>query len=211
MNEDINRRPLKTRQHIWAHRLAHWFVARGLTPNQMSMASIALAVLGAFVYAGVGATSGALRSLLLFMAAVFIQLRLLSNMLDGLMAVEEGRKTATGAIYNELPDRIADIFFLVAAGYAADCAILGWSAALLAVLTAYVRALGGALGFAQDFCGPMAKPHRMFTLTLGNVLAIFLPALPVLGVTLGVIIVGSAATVWRRTMHLATALSDQRA
>jgi hypothetical protein len=32
-------------------------------------------------------------------------------------------------------------------------------------LTAYVRATGGALGFPQDFRGPMAKPHRMAVLT----------------------------------------------
>ena len=39
--------------------------------------------------------------------------------------------------------------------------------ALLAALTAYVRATGGALGLAQDFRGPMAKPHRMAVLTVG--------------------------------------------
>ena len=45
---------------------------------------------------------------------------------------------------------------------------LGWAAAVLAVLTAYVRVLGGSLGLTQHFIGPMAKQHRMFTLTLGD-------------------------------------------
>ncbi|MET0230000.1 MAG: CDP-alcohol phosphatidyltransferase family protein, partial [Rhodanobacteraceae bacterium] len=64
------------------------------------------------------------------------------------------------------PDRIADSLLLVALGYASLVPWLGWLAALLAALTAYVRATGGALGFVQDFRGPMAKPHRMAALTL---------------------------------------------
>ena len=42
---------------------------------------------------------------------------------------------------------------------------------LLAVFTAYVRVLGGSLGLTQHFAGPMAKQHRMFTLTLTTLLA----------------------------------------
>lgn len=54
---------------------------------------------------------------------------------------------------------------LVAAGYAAGIAWLGWLAALLAVTTAYVRLLGGSLAVPQDFGGVMAKQHRMAVLT----------------------------------------------
>ena len=39
---------------------------------------------------------------------------------------------------------------------------LGWAAAVLALLTAYIRALSGSLGLPQRFLGPMAKQHRMF-------------------------------------------------
>ena len=53
----------------------------------------------------------------------------------------------------------------VASGYAVRPfhygALLGWSAAVLAVLTAYVRVLGASLGTTHQFIGPMAKPHRM--------------------------------------------------
>lgn len=51
---------------------------------------------------------------------------------------------------NEFPDRIADTLPLVPLGYAAGLPWLGWLAALLAALTAYVRVFGGALGLAQD-------------------------------------------------------------
>jgi phosphatidylglycerophosphate synthase len=75
--------------------------------------------------------------------------------------VEGGKQSPVGALYNEFPDRVADSIFLVALGYAALYPWLGWLAALLAAMTAYVRASGGSLGLAQDFRGPMAKPHRM--------------------------------------------------
>ena len=47
-----------------------------------------------------------------------IQLRLIANLLDGLVAVEGGKRTPTGELYNEAPDRIADTAVLVGAGYA---------------------------------------------------------------------------------------------
>ena len=64
------------------------------------------------------AALGSTRAWPLLGAAVFIQLGLLANMLDGLIAVEGGRMTKTGELYNEIPDRIADVVFLGAAGYA---------------------------------------------------------------------------------------------
>ncbi len=201
-----NRRPLKIRQREWVHKLARYLVRLGVSPNQVSLASIGFAALGALAYESSSLTEGTVRAISLIAAAVFIQLRLLCNLLDGIMAVEEGKKTPAGEIYNELPDRIADCLFFVAAGYAAGWQSLGWAAAVLAVMTAYVRALGGALGIAQDFCGPMAKQHRMFALTVGSVLAAFIASAPVLAATLAVIIAGSVMTIIRRTRRLARAL-----
>ena len=84
-------------------------------------------------------------------------------MLDGMVAVEGGRKSLYGPVYNELPDRIEDSLLLIAAGAAAgfDGLVFGMLAALLAAICAYVRLLGGTLGQPQDFVGPQAKPHRM--------------------------------------------------
>ncbi len=202
-----NRRPLAIRQREWVHKLARLLVRQGVSPNQVSLASVGFAALGALAYGFCPLAGDAVKAFLLLSAAVFIQLRLLSNLLDGIMAVEEGKKTPAGEIYNELPDRIADCLFFVAAGYAAGWPVLGWVSAILALMTAYVRALGGALGFAQDFCGPMAKQHRMHALCAGSVLAAFFSSVPVLAATLALIILGSLLTVARRTLHLARALA----
>ena len=153
----------------------------------------------------------------LITAAAGVQLRLLCNLLDGLLAVEGGLKTKTGELYNEIPDRIADVVILLAAGVAVRYLpwgmTLGVAAAMLAVLTAYVRLLGGSLGLVQSFGGPMAKQHRMFTLTLGALVAAFehgnYRSLISLYVALAVVVAGSIVTLFLRTRRIARALHEQ--
>ena len=154
-----DRRPLASRDTAWARGIASALARSSVTPNQISTISIVFAALGACALVDA-------RPLALLGAAICVQLRLLCNLLDGMVAIEGGKQSATGALYNEFPDRIADSLLLVALGYACGVPWLGWLAALLAALTAYVRATGGALGLAQDFRGPMAKPHRMAVLTV---------------------------------------------
>jgi CDP-diacylglycerol--glycerol-3-phosphate 3-phosphatidyltransferase len=97
--------------------------------------------------------------------AAAIQARLVCNLLDGMVAIEGGKKSPVGQLYNEFPDRIADSLLIVALGYAIGLPFLGWLGALAAALTAYVRVFGGSLGLPQDFRGPMAKQHRMAVMT----------------------------------------------
>ena len=143
-------------------------------------------------------------------AAACVQLRLVCNLLDGMVAIEGGRKSSVGAIYNEFPDRIADTLFLVPLGYAAGMPWLGWACALLAALTAYVRVFGGSLGLAQDFSGVMAKQRRMAALTAGlvaqAVLSFFSAGLWPLLVTAAIIAAGSLVTCITRTVAIARKL-----
>jgi phosphatidylglycerophosphate synthase len=203
------RRPLKTRDAKWVHALAASLARRGVTPNQISIASIACAVLaGVFIPIGTLVPTGVGTAALL-LAAVCIQLRLLCNLVDGIVAVEGGRATKSGEVFNDLPDRVSDVVIFVAAGYAASVSgvgpVLGWICALLAVMTAYVRVLRGSTGLRQDFGGPMAKPHRMAVLTGACVAAAILPAgwrggLMVLA--LAVVSLGCLLTLWLRTTRL---------
>jgi phosphatidylglycerophosphate synthase len=170
------RRPLKTRQRRWAQALAARIATTGVSPNQISVASLAFAVAGgACLVASPRAGRPVAEALLLAAAAGCIQLRLLCNLLDGLVAVEGGKRTPTGEIYNDAPDRAADVALLAGAGYAVHSvswgAELGWAAAVVAVVTAYVRYLGASMGTPQFFVGPMAKQQRMATLTLACVVA----------------------------------------
>ena len=217
MTDLENRRPLKTRSKGWAVGLARALGKARVRPNHISAISVAFAALGAALMLAAGMGDGVARGIALVLAAVCIQLRLLCNMIDGMVAVEHGMGSPTGPVWNELPDRIADVLFIVAAGYAAAHQLpagewLGWLAAVLAVLTAYVRELGRGLGYPADFSGPMAKPHRMFVLTVTCVLAAFEPLWggtgQVILAGLAVIALGSAITVYRRTSHLMRQLRD---
>jgi phosphatidylglycerophosphate synthase len=166
-----NRRPLETRSRAWAQALARALVRAGATPNAISMAGVLFAGFGAAALLLVPSSVG------LVAAAGCVQLRLLCNMLDGMVAIEGGRQTATGLLYNEIPDRLEDSLLIVALGYAAGAGWLGWLGALAAAVTAYIRVLGGTCGFSQDFRGPLAKQHRMFVMTVGCLLgAAELPA-----------------------------------
>ena len=170
--KEDNRRPISQRGHPYAKWLTRKLAQAGVTPNFISFTSIVFASLaGLCFYAIALATNSIDRVLLCLGAALFCQLRLLANMLDGMAAVEAGKGSPDGAVWNELPDRLADIAVLVGAGYGVAHlgeapASLGWAAAMAAVMTAYVREVVRAAGAPADFSGPMAKPHRMFAMTV---------------------------------------------
>ena len=95
------RRPLTSRNTAWARWLARRLAATEVTPNQISLASIGFALIGGVLL---------LRPdwpVAMVFAAICIQLRLLCNLIDGMVAVEGGKGTPVGALYNEVPDRVA--------------------------------------------------------------------------------------------------------
>jgi phosphatidylglycerophosphate synthase len=208
------RRALATRSAAWAMGLAAWLGDHEVRPNTVSVigGAFAAAAGGAFAVGPVLTPRG--HALALLTAAAFIQLRLLCNLLDGMLAVEGGMKTPAGEIFNDLPDRLADVFILVGAGFSAGpmpgTVALGWLAAVAALFTAYVRVLGGSLGLPQQFAGPMAKQHRMFTITVAAILAAGETALrlPPRAMIWGLAVVttGSVITVVRRTRRIAAGL-----
>lgn len=161
-----DRRPIAARSTGWAKALSAALARSSVTPNQISVLSILFAAAGAAALQYWPGIPG------LIACAACVQLRLVCNLLDGMVAMEGGKQTPTGALYNEYPDRIADSLLIVALGYASGLPWLGWLGALLAALTAYVRLSGASLGLAQDFRGPLAKQHRMAVLTVACVLAI---------------------------------------
>lgn len=204
-NAQNNRRPIAARSSSWAKRLTELALKTPITPNQISLLSVLAAAIGA------GAVIAFPAPWSLLLCAALIPVRLVCNLLDGLVAVEGGRHSALGALYNDIPDRVSDSLFLVALGVAAGRPELGWAAALLAVGTAYIRLLGGALGLPQDYRGPLAKQQRMWVAVAGCVFGageMVWTGTPTwsLGIALVVLILGSAATCVTRTRAIASAL-----
>jgi phosphatidylglycerophosphate synthase len=213
-----NRRPLKSRDAGWARGAAASLARAGIKPDRVSRAAILFGLAGGGLLAWSGLLDGPARVAVLFGAAATIQLRLVCNLLDGMIAVEHGQGGPAGPIWNELPDRVADIAFLVGAGYGAALAgtawgvPAGWAAAVGAVLTAYVRELGRGLGQPADFGGPMAKPHRMALLTAATLLAAAEPLWGWRGQSLAgalaLIAIGAVLTAALRTGRLAARLKN---
>jgi len=201
-----SRRPLASRSSGLAKTAAGMLLRTSITPNQISLASVAFALIGAFAL-----LHAPLRPWLYLLVALAVQLRLLCNLLDGMVAVEGGRGSPVGALYNEIPDRVADSLLLIGWGYACGQPWLGWAAALFAAVTAYIRVLGGALGQVQDFRGPMAKQHRMAALTLTCLLAMVEAWLrgssALLEIALWIVAIGSVWTCVDRTRAIAARMT----
>lgn len=204
------RRPISQRDTSWAKALTQWLVRTGLTPNQISALSVVFAALAGVAFGFSGVTAGGERIVWLVAGAFGSQLRLLCNMMDGMVAVEGGKGGPDGGIWNEAPDRVADILIFVGAGYGAalagaiDDPGLGWAAAVAAVMTAYVREVCRSAGAPMDFSGPMAKPHRMAVMTVAALFAIseefnVLAQGETFALALVLVALGSAFTAARRT------------
>ena len=214
------RRPIASRESRVFQRFAAFLAARGISPNAISVSSMVFAGGAGVALAGTARAEGLAERGLFLAAALLVQGRLLANLLDGMVAVEHGKASATGELYNEVPDRVADAAILIGAGYASGgVPTLGYVAAVLAVFVAYVRALGAAAGAGQVFVGPLAKPQRMAVITVACLYAGLAPSTwpgalaagsyPIVAVALGVIIVGAVITGARRLARIASALRGE--
>lgn len=208
----IDRRPIATRNRKWAQDATAWLASRNVSPNAISVAGMCACILGGIA---IGFTSLVDFRILWLIGALGAQLRLTANMLDGMVAIASSRTSKTGELYNEVPDRISDAAVFIGAGYAwGGNVTLGYVATILAIFTAYVRAAGKIASAPNEFCGPMAKQHRMLVITLVCVYAAITPRswqmitfntsqIGVMTLGLVIIIAGCVITVARRIARIA--------
>ncbi|MFZ4576106.1 MAG: CDP-alcohol phosphatidyltransferase family protein [Phycisphaerales bacterium] len=160
-----DRRPIAARQLGVFQSMASSLAWAGVSPNAISAAGM-VAGLGAGVCLALTSSVVADRAAWIAGAAL-IQLRLLANMMDGMVAERAGKTSKIGELFNEIPDRVSDSATLIGFGFAMGSSpMAGVVGALLAALTAYVRAVGKGAGVPGAFCGPMAKQQRMALVTM---------------------------------------------
>src|SRR5881398_1249564 len=219
MNESsvkaIDRRPIATRNRKWAQSATAWLASRNVSPNAISIAGMCACIAAGLALA---LTSVEYNRIFWLVAALGAQLRLTANMLDGMVALASGRASKVGELYNEVPDRVSDAAVFIGAGFAwGGNVALGYIATILAIFTAYVRAAGKIAGAPNEFCGPMAKQHRMLVITLVCVYATITPRswqmitfndsqIGLMTLGLVVIVVGCVITVFRRVSRITQAL-----
>lgn len=212
------RRPLAARAlPVWS-----WLVARladsRLTPNQVSVIGMIAGLGGGVLLALTAALEPAgIAQRLSWLAVVLLVLvRGACNIFDGVLAVETGRASRLGLVYNEVPDRITDAAMLVGAGLAAGgTPLLGWAAAFGSLATAYLRVQVQLAGASADYCGPMAKPARMAVIVVALLALATGPTTWSLAdrgpmtIATAIIVAGTAFTALRRLVRAARQLKAE--
>lgn len=215
--KDSNRRPLKVRGSVWSQKFASYLSKKDITPNQISIGSIVASFIASIFILLISNDNLFTIWISPILAALFIQMRLLCNLFDGMVALEGGKSTKSGELFNDIPDRVSDSLLFIALGYSITNISfgieLGYLATLFAALTAYVRVLGASMQAGSCFKGPMAKQHRMAILTTALILTPFELLLfatdYILIITLFVIAIGSFLTIVNRTKTIYNTLEGK--
>ena len=203
-----DRRPLASRGWKPSERIARWLARRGISPNAISIAGMLCGIAAGIMFFE---TSRVSHPWIFWLSgAVLVQVRLLANLYDGMVAVLRQIASPVGELFNEVPDRVSDAATLIGFGYAAGSDPLpGFVATIFAIFLAYLRAQGKVAGAHQEFCGPMAKQQRMATVTLVAIACAIVPGatdwqVPMFALWL--IIAGCIVTAIRRLQRISATL-----
>lgn len=161
--EPKSRRPIADVFRRTANSATRLCVARGIHPDAISYCSVGFAAIAAICF-----LASHTHPSLLLIAPVFCYLRLWCNMLDGMVALATKKASWRGEIVNDLPDRVSDVVIFAGVAHSGWMhLVIGYWAAIAALLTAYVGLLGQAIGGRREFVGVMSKPWRMVALHIG--------------------------------------------
>jgi phosphatidylglycerophosphate synthase len=158
-----SRRPIADVLRLTARGATQLCIRLHVHPDTISYLSIVAATLAAICFWKSGQ-----HAWLLFVAPGFCYLRLWFNMLDGMVALAANKASWRGEILNDLPDRISDVLIFAGVAHSGWMnPLIGYWAAIFALLTAYVGMFGQAVGVQREFSGLMSKPWRMVMLHAG--------------------------------------------
>ena len=210
--EPTSRRPIGEGFRATARYATALCVQSNIHPDTISYASVVAAAIAALCF-----WKSASHPWLLLVAPLFCHLRLWFNMLDGMVAIASGKASWRGEILNDLPDRISDVLIFAGVAHSGWMnPFLGYWAAILALLTAYVGMFGQAVGVQREFSGIMSKPWRMVALHIGAWITFARVPLPIqrftiLDLTCLIIIAGCLQTIALRLRRIMAALRAKSA
>ena len=210
--EPTSRRPIAEGFRSTAHLATALCLRLGVHADAISYASMVAAAAAAFCFWKSGS-----RPSLLILAPLLCYLRLWCNMLDGMVALASGKASWRGEILNDLPDRVSDVLIFAGVAHSGWMnPIIGYWAAIFALLTAYIGMFGQAVGVHREFSGLMSKPWRMVILHVAawitlaclswNGGSIRIGSLTILGWACVIVIVGCMQTMAIRLKRIMAAL-----
>jgi len=158
---------LKQRAQLWFTSEATMLHNLGLSPNQVSILGIILAVLSAITY-----WQWKLNSLLLILAPLLMLASGLLDALDGALARLYGEATNFGGFFDSLLDRYADAVIIcgIILGGLTDVT-WGLAALMGSLLVSYARARAEAAGVKMESVGLAERAERLILLALASFLS----------------------------------------
>jgi len=185
---------------------AAFLIRIGLTPNIVSILSMAFAII-----AGISYYFSYLypinKLIYLLLALVFVVLNSFADAVDGVMARQNGMQSNKGDFLDHVIDRYADtiiicgIFF---AGY------VHWMMGVVAItgvlITSYIGTQAQAVGIQRDYGGIMGRADRLLFIFIANIVNIIYPheiyGLEALGWVIVIIAITSHITAIQRFFHI---------
>jgi len=194
----------------FVHRIAEFLARSGISPNLLSLLSLACAVLAGIAFALSGTASSVNRFLIL--ALVCVCLNALLDGVDGLVARVVGTANQRGDFLDHVVDRYADVFIIggiIFGGYA------GWRIGIVAMigvlLASYMGTQAQAVGLNRLYGGVLGRADRMVIIISAAALTLLYP-LPVpsvgplrlsfLGWLIVILAVLGHATALQRIVHV---------
>jgi phosphatidylglycerophosphate synthase len=193
---------LRSQSGVIAEPLAAAAERTGISPNQLTLLSLAFAV-AAFLFYFFSSSNASF----LYLAALMSLLNAVADLADGALARRTGTADPKGDFLDHVVDRYADMLVLagiVFAGYAP------WSVGFLAVvgvlLTSYIGTQAQALHLGRYYGGMMGRADRMIVIFLATIANAIYPAsidgLPILGWIMVAVMIGSHITALQRLCNI---------
>lgn len=169
------KRTTRFRENKFFQQLAQYLSKHNISANTISIYGMLFAVAAAIIAPLTHLGPGFSRFIWILIALLII-FRLIAGLIDGMVAHLQRTATKTGLLFNEIPDRISDLAIFIGLGFAAGgSVVLGFLAAIAALLTAYIRDLVHIAGAPNIYHGIMGKPQRLFLTIL---MALYLGVTP---------------------------------
>ena len=173
----------------------------GLTPNRISVISVALAFLSAIAYWAYGTWQT--QKLYILLATVLLLLSGFCDALDGVLARLYQETTAFGGFLDSLLDRYADAAVYVGIIVGGLCnQFWGLTALVGSLLVSYARARAEAAGIKMESVGLVERAERIIMLAAASIAAVFWQPTTAMNVGIILIAILSNLTVFQRGLYV---------
>jgi len=152
------------------------FERAGATPNQVSVLSFAVAIVGSISF-----FLGTITPYAYLLGAFLVAMSGLLDGIDGQLARRTGTESAQGDMLDHTLDRYADLAFVVGIAGGLDLWFLGLFAVTGVFLTSYMGTQAQAVGAGRDYGGLLGRADRMALIVVVGFVQPFVPPVVVFG------------------------------